>query len=63
MRSLPNIDPDGWHIATSRTSRKGRELAANHKAALNFYWPLQGRQGPRGGARHFYGPGPVRGPR
>ena len=29
---------EGWHIATSRTSRKGRELAANPKDALNFYW-------------------------
>jgi pyridoxamine 5'-phosphate oxidase len=35
---------EAWHIATSRTSRKGRELAANLKAALNFYWPRQGRQ-------------------
>jgi len=44
MLILKNIDRDGWHIATSRTSRKGRELAANPKAALNFYWPPQGRQ-------------------
>jgi pyridoxamine 5'-phosphate oxidase len=44
MLILKDIDDDGWHIATSRTSRKGRELAANPKAALNFYWPLQGRQ-------------------
>ena len=44
MLILKNIDQDGWHVATSRTSRKGRELAANPKAALNFYWPSQGRQ-------------------
>ncbi|WP_436064944.1 pyridoxamine 5'-phosphate oxidase family protein [Arthrobacter sp. LjRoot14] len=44
MVILKDIDDDGWHIASSRTSRKGKELAATPKAALNFYWPLQGRQ-------------------
>lgn len=44
MLILKDIDDDGWHIATSRTSRKGKELAVNPRAALNFYWPLQGRQ-------------------
>jgi pyridoxamine 5'-phosphate oxidase len=44
MLILKNIDDDGWHFATSRTSRKGRELSANPSAALNFYWPQQGRQ-------------------
>jgi pyridoxamine 5'-phosphate oxidase len=44
MLILKNIDDDGWHFATSRTSRKGRELAVNPQAALNFYWPEQGRQ-------------------
>ncbi|WP_426998891.1 pyridoxine/pyridoxamine 5'-phosphate oxidase [Pseudarthrobacter sp. N5] len=44
MLILKNIDDDGWHFATSRTSRKGRELAVNPRAALNFYWPQQGRQ-------------------
>jgi len=44
MLILKNIDDDGWHFATSRTSRKGRELSVNPKAALNFYWPQQGRQ-------------------
>ena len=29
MLILKDIDDDGWHIATSRTSRKGRELSAN----------------------------------
>lgn len=44
MLILKNIDDDGWHFSTSRTSRKGRELSANPGAALNFYWPQQGRQ-------------------
>ena len=44
MLILKNIDDDGWHIATSRTSRKGRELGGNPRAALNFYWPSLGRQ-------------------
>jgi pyridoxamine 5'-phosphate oxidase len=44
MLLLKDIDDDGWHFATSRTSRKGRELAANPEAALNFYWQQQGRQ-------------------
>jgi pyridoxamine 5'-phosphate oxidase len=44
MLILKDIDDDGWHFATSRTSRKGRELAAIPQAALNFYWQEQGRQ-------------------
>jgi pyridoxamine 5'-phosphate oxidase len=44
MLILKNIDDDGWHFATSRTSRKGRELRGNPRAALNFYWPSLGRQ-------------------
>jgi len=44
MLILKNIDDDGWHFATSRTSRKGRELAEAPRAAMNFYWPSQGRQ-------------------
>jgi pyridoxamine 5'-phosphate oxidase len=44
MLILKNIDDDGWHFATSRTSRKGRELAAEPRAAMNFYWPGMGRQ-------------------
>ena len=44
MLILKNIDDDGWHFATSRKSRKGLELAENPSAALNFYWPQQGRQ-------------------
>jgi len=44
MLILKDIDDAGWHFATSRDSRKGRELAANSHAALNFFWPQQGRQ-------------------
>ena len=44
MLILKDIDDDGWLFATSRASRKGRELAANPHAALNFYWQQQGRQ-------------------
>ncbi|HEX9088315.1 MAG TPA: pyridoxamine 5'-phosphate oxidase family protein [Arthrobacter sp.] len=44
MLILKDIDGDGWHFATSRASRKGRELTANPQAALNFYWQPQGRQ-------------------
>jgi pyridoxamine 5'-phosphate oxidase len=44
MLILKNIDGDGWHFATSRTSRKGRELDVVPQAAMNFYWPSQGRQ-------------------
>jgi pyridoxamine 5'-phosphate oxidase len=44
MLILKNIDDDGWHFATARTSRKGRELDENPHAALNFYWPGLGRQ-------------------
>lgn len=44
MLILKDIDDDGWHFATARGSRKGRELAANPHAALNFYWQQQGRQ-------------------
>ena len=44
MLILKDIDDDGWHFATSRQSRKGRELAENPHAALNFFWQQQGRQ-------------------
>ncbi|MDN3483616.1 pyridoxamine 5'-phosphate oxidase family protein [Arthrobacter sp. APC 3897] len=44
MLILKELDDDGWHFATSRTSRKGRELSANPRAAMNFYWSELGRQ-------------------
>lgn len=34
----------GWSFATHVTSRKGRQLAADPRAALHFYWPAQARQ-------------------
>jgi pyridoxamine 5'-phosphate oxidase len=40
-----DVDSAGrWCFATGASSRKGLELAANPHAALNFYWPQQGRQ-------------------
>ena len=53
MLILKNIEPvieagdadfGAWQFASSRGSRKGRELAANLHAAMNFYWPSLGRQ-------------------
>jgi pyridoxamine 5'-phosphate oxidase len=44
MLILKDLDEDGWQFATARTSRKGRELAENPRAALNFYWSELGRQ-------------------
>jgi pyridoxamine 5'-phosphate oxidase len=41
---LKGVDDGRWRFATSRTSRKGRELAANPWAAANFHWKEQGRQ-------------------
>lgn len=41
---LHDADERGWHFASHRTSRKGRELAARPYAALGFYWPVVGRQ-------------------
>ncbi len=40
----PAPQPAAWHFASTRSSRKGRELAANPRAAMNFYWPALGRQ-------------------
>jgi pyridoxamine 5'-phosphate oxidase len=41
---LKDLDHRGWHFATSRRSAKGRQLAADPRAALTFYWPGLGRQ-------------------
>ncbi|TFD06540.1 MULTISPECIES: pyridoxal 5'-phosphate synthase [unclassified Cryobacterium] len=38
------VDFGAWHFASTRTSRKGRELTANPRAAMNFYWAALGRQ-------------------
>ena len=41
---LKSVDQEGFTFFTNYTSRKGRELEANPRAALVFYWPLLGRQ-------------------
>ncbi|MFC0600433.1 pyridoxine/pyridoxamine 5'-phosphate oxidase [Streptomyces palmae] len=41
---LHDADGSGWHFATHRTSRKGRELAERPWASLGFYWAVLGRQ-------------------
>jgi pyridoxamine 5'-phosphate oxidase len=41
---LKNLDDRGWHLATTETGPKGRQIAANPGAALTFYWPALGRQ-------------------
>lgn len=44
MLILKDIDAGAFCFASTRSSRKGRELAANSQAAMNFYWPAVGRQ-------------------
>ena len=44
MVLLKALDARGLVFYTNRTSRKGRELAANPRAALVLYWPSLGRQ-------------------
>jgi pyridoxamine 5'-phosphate oxidase len=44
MLLLKSVDEHGFVFGTSYTSRKGRELAANPRAALLFYWHSLGRQ-------------------
>ena len=41
---LRSLDADGFVFFTNRDSRKGRELAANPRAALLFPWHPLGRQ-------------------
>ncbi|MFF0144457.1 pyridoxamine 5'-phosphate oxidase [Amycolatopsis sulphurea] len=41
---LKDVGPAGWAVATSSESPKGRQLAANPRAALTFFWPGRGRQ-------------------
>jgi pyridoxamine 5'-phosphate oxidase len=41
---LKGLGDGRWEFATSRRSRKGRELHHNSWAALNFYWSQLGRQ-------------------
>lgn len=41
---LKDVDDSGWAVASSADSPKGRQLAANPRAALTFFWPESGRQ-------------------
>lgn len=41
---LKDVDDGRWAFATSRGSRKGRQLGETAAAALNFFWPEVGRQ-------------------
>lgn len=41
---LKDVDGSGWAVASSADSPKGRQLAANPRAALTFFWPESGRQ-------------------
>ena len=46
-----DVDVDGrWYFASDEVSVKGRDLAANPRAAASFYWPQHGRQVRVGGA-------------
>jgi pyridoxamine 5'-phosphate oxidase len=38
------IGPEGLRFYTNYTSRKGRELASNPRAAASFHWKAAGRQ-------------------
>lgn len=41
---LKDIDADGFHVSTHRSSRKGVELAADDRASMLFLWRESGRQ-------------------
>jgi pyridoxamine 5'-phosphate oxidase len=41
---LKDVTDGNWQFATSATSAKGADLAADPQAALSFYWREQGRQ-------------------
>jgi pyridoxamine 5'-phosphate oxidase len=44
MVLVKDFDERGFVFFSNYDSRKGRELAANHRAALLFYWDQLGRQ-------------------
>ena len=44
MVLLKGVDDGGLTFVSNYVSRKGRELAANPRAALLLYWPALGRQ-------------------
>jgi pyridoxamine 5'-phosphate oxidase len=41
---LKDLTAEGLWVATPSDSPAGRDIAANPRAALQFYWPLLGRQ-------------------
>lgn len=41
---LKDIDGDGYHFSTHRSSRKGMELRAHPQASMLFFWRESGRQ-------------------
>lgn len=41
---VKDIDDDGYHFSTHRTSRKGMELAERARATMLFFWRESGRQ-------------------
>ncbi|CAL9594962.1 Pyridoxine_pyridoxamine 5'-phosphate oxidase [Nocardiopsis dassonvillei] len=53
---LKDLTPEGWWFATTTTSRKGRELAVDPRAALLFHWREQGRQVRVGGTAELASP-------
>lgn len=44
MLLLKDLDQGGFVFYTNLESRKGRDLAANRRAAMNFHWPPMERQ-------------------
>lgn len=41
---LKDVDADGFHVSTHRTSRKGLQLDRDPRAAMLFWWKERGRQ-------------------
>lgn len=41
---LKEINPDGLMFFTNYNSKKGRQISANNRVALNFFWPSTERQ-------------------
>jgi pyridoxamine 5'-phosphate oxidase len=41
---LKEVTDDGWQVASSKDSPKGRQLSETPAAALTFFWPEAGRQ-------------------
>lgn len=44
MLTLKDIDVDGFHFSTFRSSRKGQDLADRPLATMLFFWRESGRQ-------------------